>query len=202
MAAGARCVVTVVSYTGAEDFSEAVLVVSSLGDLGEPARSSPIEAPPNPGRYITLDDLQACLQVPRPGRSHERRRLRDAEQLVRTIADTAVENEKYFCDLDAVVGDGDFGYSLARGFGKVVDDWDAMEYERLRSAQEDGARAVGSCRRSIGSDLGHRSCAGTALKDSPDPSAEDAVAALRAAIEGIKQRGESDLGDKTLLDAP
>ena len=40
--------------------------------------------------------------------------LRDAEQLVRTIADTAVENEKYFCDLDAVVGDGDFGYSLAR----------------------------------------------------------------------------------------
>ena len=55
--------------------------------------------------------------------------LRDAEQLVRTIADTALENEKYFCDLDAVVGDGDFGYSLARGFGKVVDDWDTMEYD-------------------------------------------------------------------------
>ena len=35
-----------------------------------------------------------------------------------------LENEKYFSDLDAVVGDGDFGYSLARGFGKLIDDWD------------------------------------------------------------------------------
>ena len=54
--------------------------------------------------------------------------LRDAEQLVRTIAQTALDNEKYFSDLDAVVGDGDFGYSLARGFGKLMEGWDAMEY--------------------------------------------------------------------------
>ena len=32
----------------------------------------------------------------------------------------AVENEKYFGDLDAVVGDGDFGYSMARGFELVL----------------------------------------------------------------------------------
>ena len=30
---------------------------------------------------------------------------------------------------------------------------------------------------------------------------DEVVAALRAAIEGIKQRGDSDVGDKTLLDA-
>jgi dihydroxyacetone kinase/dihydroxyacetone kinase-like protein len=30
---------------------------------------------------------------------------------------------------------------------------------------------------------------------------DDVIALLRAAIGGIKQRGESDLGDKTLLDA-
>ena len=54
--------------------------------------------------------------------------LRDAEQLVRTIAQTALDNEKYFSDLDAVVGDGDFGYSLARGFGKLMEGWDEMEY--------------------------------------------------------------------------
>ena len=57
--------------------------------------------------------------------------LRDAEQLVRTIADTCLENEKHFCDLDAVVGDGDFGYSLARGFGKLVEDWDSLEYDDI-----------------------------------------------------------------------
>ena len=38
---------------------------------------------------------------------------------MRTIAQTAVDNETYFCELDAVVGDGDFGYSLARGFEVV-----------------------------------------------------------------------------------
>ena len=38
------------------------------------------------------------------------------ELVVRTMAQTAVDNEKYFGDLDAVVGDGDFGYSMARGF--------------------------------------------------------------------------------------
>src|ERR1700755_3028722 len=45
------------------------------------------------------------------------------ERVVRTIADTAIENEKYFGDLDSVVGDGDFGYSLARGFEKLLEGW-------------------------------------------------------------------------------
>ena len=48
--------------------------------------------------------------------SSQRRRVRR-----RTIAQTAVDNEKYFGDLDSVVGDGDFGYSLARGFEIVLE---------------------------------------------------------------------------------
>ena len=46
----------------------------------------------------------------------ERSSLENVKLVVRTIAQTAVDNEKYFGDLDAVVGDGDFGYSMARGF--------------------------------------------------------------------------------------
>ena len=53
--------------------------------------------------------------------------LAQAELVVRTIAQTAVDNEKYFCDLDAAAGDGDFGYSLARGFEIVVSDWDEID---------------------------------------------------------------------------
>src|SRR5580693_192070 len=51
----------------------------------------------------------------------------DVEIVVRTVAETAVANEKYFGDLDAVVGDGDFGYSMARGFEIVVNDWDGFD---------------------------------------------------------------------------
>ena len=43
--------------------------------------------------------------------------------------------------------------------------------------------------------------AGTALKGIDSVSGADVVAALRTSIEGIKKRGNSDVGDKTLLDA-
>jgi HAD superfamily hydrolase (TIGR01509 family) len=60
--AGLRCLVTVNGYTRDEDFTEAVLVVSELGDPGRP----PVEVQANrgaarPGAYLTLDDLRACL---------------------------------------------------------------------------------------------------------------------------------------------
>ena len=129
--------------------------------------------------------------------------LRDAEQLVRTIAQTALDNEKYFSDLDAVVGDGDFGYSLARGFGKLMEGWDAMEYADVGGLLKKTAMTLSS---RIGGTSGPIwgtafLRAGSALAGKPDPSGEDVVAALRASIEGIKQRGNSDLGDKTLLDS-
>ncbi len=65
-AAGLACLVTVNGYTRGEDFREAVLVVSDLGDPGR----APVEVLANrgsarPGAYLTLDDLQACLEVPR-----------------------------------------------------------------------------------------------------------------------------------------
>jgi HAD superfamily hydrolase (TIGR01509 family) len=60
--AGLPCLVTVNGYTEGEDFSEAVLVVTSLGDPGgEPTKVLADRGVPAPGDYITLDDLTACL---------------------------------------------------------------------------------------------------------------------------------------------
>ena len=64
--AGLRCVVTVSSYTADEDMSEAVLVVSSLGDPGEPARVLANRSAARPGDHVTLADLEACLGEPLP----------------------------------------------------------------------------------------------------------------------------------------
>jgi dihydroxyacetone kinase phosphoprotein-dependent L subunit len=129
--------------------------------------------------------------------------LQDAQRVVRTIAQTAVENEKYFCDLDAVVGDGDFGYSLARGFGKLLDEWDGLEYSDVGGLLKKTAIVlsgrIGGASGPIWGTAFLR--AGATLSDKPDPSSADVIAALRASIEGIKQRGDSDLGDKTLLDS-
>jgi HAD superfamily hydrolase (TIGR01509 family) len=58
--AGLRCVVTVSGYTAQEDFNEAVLVVSSLGDRGEPASVLTNRSAAHPGDQVTLTDLDIC----------------------------------------------------------------------------------------------------------------------------------------------
>jgi len=60
--AGLTCVITVNDFTEAEDFSEAALVVSSLGDPGgEPTRVLANSSRAVPGEWITLGDLAAVL---------------------------------------------------------------------------------------------------------------------------------------------
>ena len=129
--------------------------------------------------------------------------LRRGELVVRTIAQTAVDNETYFCELDAVVGDGDFGYSLARGFEIVLSDWQAMEYSDISGLLKKTAitltKRIGGTSGPIWGTAFLR--AGGALTDKPQPTGSEVIAAFRAAIDGIKQRGNTDLGDKTLLDA-
>jgi phosphoenolpyruvate---glycerone phosphotransferase subunit DhaL len=129
--------------------------------------------------------------------------LSRAQMTVKVIAQTAVDNETYFCELDAVVGDGDFGYSLARGFEIVLSDFDELEYDDAGGLLKKTAlvltKRIGGTSGPIWGTAFLR--AGASLAGNPDPSGADVVAALRASIEGIKQRGNTDLGDKTLLDA-
>ena len=59
-----RCVVTLSSYTAEEDMSEAAMVVTSLGDPGEPAVVLASRAGAQPGEMVTLADLDACRTQP------------------------------------------------------------------------------------------------------------------------------------------
>ena len=61
-AAGLRSVMTVNGYTEKEDNSDAILVVTSLGDPdGERARVIANRSAARPGAWLTLADLEACL---------------------------------------------------------------------------------------------------------------------------------------------
>jgi hypothetical protein len=59
-------VVTVTGDTKAEDMTVALLVVTGLGDPGEPARVLENRSPARPGDEVALDDLEALLAVPVP----------------------------------------------------------------------------------------------------------------------------------------
>jgi dihydroxyacetone kinase-like protein len=128
---------------------------------------------------------------------------KDVEFVVRVIADTVLENEQYFSELDGVVGDGDFGYSIARGFEKVLDGWDSMDHEVpgnfLKQVATAIVGAVGGVSGTIWGTAFLR--AGMTLGTNTEITRPDVIAMFRSAIDGMKKRGKSDLGDKTLLDA-
>ena len=129
--------------------------------------------------------------------------LGHVEAVVRITAQVCVDNEKYFGELDSVVGDGDFGYSMARGFELVVRDWDGFDRTDIGTFLKKIAVVITS---RIGGTSGPiwgtamlRAASTAGTVSSLEPA--QIVAMLRASIEGIKARGRSDVGDKTLLDA-
>jgi dihydroxyacetone kinase phosphoprotein-dependent L subunit len=236
--AGLACVITVNDFTAGEDFSEAALVVSSLGDPdGERTDVLANRSRATAGGWITLADLasvrpgsgqpgsgqpaSASSRVspssaghpqlpadpaavpPSQGAPMPTASFGDVEFVVRTIAQVSVDNEKAFGDLDAVVGDGDFGYSMARGFELVLQDWDSFDRADIGTFLKKIAVVITS---RIGGTSGPiwgtaflRAGATAGAVDELEPA--QVVAMLRAAITGIKARGKSDVGDKTLLDA-
>jgi dihydroxyacetone kinase/dihydroxyacetone kinase-like protein len=125
------------------------------------------------------------------------------ELVIKTMAETVVANEAYFSELDAVVADGDFGYSLARGFSAVLADFEQFDRTNIGTFLKKIALVIAS---RVGGASGPlwgtaflRAAATAGDKQTLAPS--DVIAMLRAAAGGIQQRGGAVLGDKTLLDA-
>jgi dihydroxyacetone kinase len=152
------------------------------------------------------------VDVPEEARSGEPfgRPWRDAKHKARfldtiTALATALEGaETLLTELDAKVGDGDLGISLARGAGAV----------RHRLSQLDTAHPAAALReisavlrRSLGGSSGPLYAtfvlrASTTLAEARDPAQPCAwVAAFRAGCEGIQSLGGGRIGDRTMLDA-
>ena len=125
------------------------------------------------------------------------------ERVVRSIAQTAVDNEAQFSALDSVVGDGDFGFSLARGFEKVLEELDRLDRSSVGTFLKRVAVIITSrCGGTSGPIWGTAFLrAGVAAGDRQSLAPAELVEVLRAGFNGIAQRGGAALGDKTLLDA-
>ena len=126
------------------------------------------------------------------------------EDVVAVIAHCAIANEAYFCELDAVVGDGDFGYSLARGFEAVLNEWDKIDRTSVDIFLRKIALAItGRMGGTSGPIWGTAflKAAGAFAASGGELDGATSVMMLRAAADGIGLRGGASLGDKTLLDA-
>jgi len=129
--------------------------------------------------------------------------LSDVERTLKSMAATALRNEKYFCELDAAAGDADFGVSLASGFKAIQNDWDNFDRSSIGAVLLKASMLItsntGGCSGPIWGTAFMR--AGALSREKTKLSLADVDAMLDAAIEGIKKRGGAELGDKTLLDA-
>jgi dihydroxyacetone kinase-like protein len=120
--------------------------------------------------------------------------------LLETMAKRVIAHAEELTDLDRAIGDGDHGINMRRGFEAV-----------LAAAKELSAKELGESLKGLGTTLvmnvGGASgplygtlflSLGKSLGN--DVSYEEAVEAFDAAIEAVKKRGKSDVGQKTMLD--
>ena len=129
--------------------------------------------------------------------------LDDLDLVIKTMAKTIVENAEYFAQLDSIVGDGDFGFSLRNGFEVVDSDYDTFDHSSVGAILKKIGLVISGKVGGVSGPIWGTAFlrAGISAGDRTELDGADVIAMLRASIEGIKQRGQSDLGDKTLLDA-
>jgi len=126
------------------------------------------------------------------------------EQAIRLLAATAADRRATWDALDGASGDGDFGSTLARGFGRVLERWqDASDADSPAALLDDTARIlIGEMGGTSGPLWGVAFLrAAGALGDAASFGVDDTARMLQAAVDGIREYGDADVGDKTLLDA-
>ena len=124
-------------------------------------------------------------------------------EIMKAISEKIEAEKDVLTELDSAIGDGDHGINMARGAKTVM--------EKLPSLiGKDSGVLLKGIGMAVVSSVGGASGplygtafmkAGDALKGKEEPSAEDFLAAFSAAIAGIKMRGKSTTGEKTMLDA-
>lgn len=132
--------------------------------------------------------------------------MTDQKKVVEILLDMAKvleENKEFLTDLDNVIGDGDHGINMARGFAEV-------EKQAEGLAQKDIGNILKTVGMTLVSKVGGSSGplygtafmkAGMTIGAKNEIDMADFLGALEAGIEGVKTRGKSTTGEKTMLDA-
>jgi dihydroxyacetone kinase-like protein len=124
-------------------------------------------------------------------------------EILTQISEQIQMEKEFLTELDNVIGDGDHGINMARGFKEVE-----------KKLPDLTGKDIGAILKSVGmtlvSTVGGASGplygtafmkAGAAVGDKTEIDGGDFIAALEAAIGGIEMRGKAHEGEKTMLDA-
>src|SRR6202043_1193563 len=120
--------------------------------------------------------------------------------LFETVAQRVIASADELTDLDRAIGDGDHGINLRRGFEAVLAEVDELSAKNLgESLKGMGSTLVMRVGGASGPLYGTLFMSlGKSLAD--EPTREQVADAFATAIEAVKARGKSDVGQKTMLD--
>jgi dihydroxyacetone kinase-like protein len=120
--------------------------------------------------------------------------------LFETVAQRVIASADELTDLDRAIGDGDHGTNMRRGFEAVLTTVDELSAKNLgESLRGVGTTLVMKVGGASGPLYGTLFMSlGKSLDD--EVSRERVAEAFAAAVEAVKARGKSDVGQKTMLD--
>lgn len=116
-----------------------------------------------------------------------------------------MEKEKdYLCDLDRKLGDGDHGVTMSIGFQAVNDELNGKLSEETDCGKISSTVGM-TFLNAVGSSVGPLYATGfmrggKAVKGKSELNDADLAAFWTAFIQGVKERGNANVGDKTMMD--
>src|ERR1700752_3042258 len=121
-------------------------------------------------------------------------------RLLICVSQRVIANAEELTALDRAIGDGDHGINMRRGFEAVLTDVETLSAKPLGDALKSvGTTLVMKVGGASGPLYGTLFMAlGKSLTD--EVTREQVADAFAAAIEAVKARGKSDVGQKTMLD--
>ncbi len=133
----------------------------------------------------------------------ERINVNQVEKVIDQLANIIIKNEVYFCELDSVAGDGDFGMSVAKGFKQLKTEWEELSRDDIGAFLKDAGMIITEyCGGASGPIWGSAfRGAAKAAKGKDEVTLTEIAEMFESGIAGIQKRGKAQLGDKTLLDA-
>jgi len=121
-------------------------------------------------------------------------------RLIQAVANQVIAHADELTALDQAIGDGDHGINMKRGFEAVLAEIDSLAAkplpEMLKAAGLQLVMKVGGASGPLYGTL--FMAMGKTLP--AEPTMADFARVLGEAIEAVKQRGKSDVGQKTMLD--
>ena len=137
------------------------------------------------------------------GAEGKRVRKEQIMQWLQTFTAEIEQNKDYLTELDAALGDGDYGSNMDRGFKKVMTQLPSF-------ADKDISSILKAVSMTLISTIGGASGplygtfflrASTAVAGKQELTEEDMLGMLQAGLDGVLQRGKAQLRDKTMVDA-